>query len=103
MSDDLTGTGRQPSLGCSAGQEMDGVPISADLRPGGNITVGEPAGPGAGGRINSGPAVRDFPPPGCPRTGLGATLLLALVFDLIIVLAGRLLTPWLRRRKETKA
>lgn len=36
-------------------------------------------------------------------TGLGATLLLALVFDLIIVLAGRLLTPWLRRRKETKA
>ena len=35
-------------------------------------------------------------------TGLGATLLLALVFDLIIVLAGRLLTPWLRRRKETK-
>lgn len=42
MSDDLTGTGRQPSLGCSAGQEMDGVPISADLRPGGDISVGEP-------------------------------------------------------------
>lgn len=73
VSDDVIRAGSQSGLGSLAGQEMDGVAISGDLRPGGNITVGEPAEPGAGGRINSGPAVRDFPPSGCPRTGLGAT------------------------------
>ena len=73
VSDDVIRAGSQSGLGSLAGQEVDGVAISGDLRPGGNITGGEPAGPGAGGRINSGPAVRDFPPPGCPRTGLGAT------------------------------
>ena len=36
-------------------------------------------------------------------TGLGATLLLALVLDLLIVLLGRLLTPWQRKRKEVRA
>jgi len=33
-------------------------------------------------------------------TGLCATLLLALVFDLAIVLLGRVLTPWFRERKK---
>ena len=36
-------------------------------------------------------------------TGLGATLLLALVFDLLVVLFGRALTPWLRKRKQVTA
>ena len=36
-------------------------------------------------------------------TGLGATLLLALVFDLLLVLLGRALTPWLRKRKQVTA
>ena len=36
-------------------------------------------------------------------TGLGATLLLALVFDLLVVLLGRALTPWLRKRKQVTA
>lgn len=36
-------------------------------------------------------------------TGLGATLLLALVFDLLLVLLGRALTPWLRKRKQVAA
>lgn len=36
-------------------------------------------------------------------TGLGATLLLALVFDLLLVLLGRVLTPWLRKRKQVAA
>ena len=35
--------------------------------------------------------------------GLGATLLLALVFDLLVVLFGRALTPWLRKRKQVTA
>ena len=35
--------------------------------------------------------------------GLGATLLLALVFDLLLVLLGRALTPWLRKRKQVTA
>ena len=35
--------------------------------------------------------------------GLCATLLLALIFDLVIVLLGRALTPWLRRRREATA
>ena len=35
--------------------------------------------------------------------GLGATLLLALVFDLLVVLLGRALTPWLRKRKQVTA
>ena len=73
VSDDAIRAGSQSGLGSLAGQEVDGVAISGDLRPGGDITGGEPAGPGARGRINSGPAVRDFPPPGCRRTGLGAT------------------------------
>ena len=73
VSDDAIRAGSQSGLGSLAGQEVDEVAISGDLRPGGDITVGEPAGPGARGRINSGPAVRDFPPPGCRRTGLGAT------------------------------
>ena len=73
VSDDIIRAGSQSGLGSPAGQEMDGVAISGDLRPGDDITVGEQAGPGAGGRINSGPAVRDFPPPGYPRMGLGAT------------------------------
>ena len=73
VSDDVIRAGSQSGLGSPAGQEVDGVAISGDLRPGDDITVGEQAGPGAGGRINSGPAVRDFPPPGCRRTGLGAT------------------------------
>ena len=36
-------------------------------------------------------------------TGLGATLLLALVFDLLLVLLGRALTQWLRKRKHVTA
>ena len=36
-------------------------------------------------------------------TGLGATLLLALVFDLLLVLLGRALTPWLRKRRQVTA
>ena len=63
VSDDAIRAGSQSGLGSLAGQEVDGVAISGDLRPGGDITGGEPAGPGARGRINSGPAVRDFPPP----------------------------------------
>ena len=35
--------------------------------------------------------------------GLGATLLLALIFDLLVVLFGRALTPWLRKRKQVTA
>ena len=36
-------------------------------------------------------------------TGLGATLLLALVFDLLVVLLGRALTPWVRKQKQVTA
>ena len=36
-------------------------------------------------------------------TGLGATLLLALIFDLLVVLLGRALTPWLRKQKQVAA
>ena len=36
-------------------------------------------------------------------TGIGVTLLLAFVFDLLIVLLGRALTPWLRKRREVTA
>ena len=36
-------------------------------------------------------------------TGLGATLLLALIFDLLVVLLGRALTPWVRKQKQVTA
>ena len=44
VSDDIIRAGSQSGLGSPAGQEMDGVAISGDLRPGDDITVGEQAG-----------------------------------------------------------
>ena len=61
MSDDLAGAYRQTRLGRPSGQEMDGVPVSAGLRPGAHIGVSEPVEHAARWRIKSGPRGREFP------------------------------------------
>ncbi len=55
------GAGRQPRRSRSSGQEMDGVPVSAGLRPGAYIGVGEPVEHAARRCIKSGPRGRECP------------------------------------------
>ena len=55
------GACRQPRSSRSSGHEMDGVPVSAGLRPGVHISVSEPVEHGVGRRIKSGLGRREFP------------------------------------------